>query len=876
MKRLLFLFYVSFFITVLNIHSQEGSNNGFIEFISRANRFANTFPQEKVYLHLDNTSYYLKETIWLKAYVVNSDFHHPTDVSKTLYVELLNTQGDIIKKNVYKVEDGQAHGEIFLDNRLMSSGFYEIRAYTRYMLNFGTNDVFSRVLPVYEQPSKKGKYSDMTIKRPSITLPSKRENKSKLKKMNITFFPEGGSFVTDLTSRISFKATDNKGQNIDVEGIVYNSEKEEVAKFKTYHQGMGVFFLVPDGKEYTASVTWSGKKYNVKLPVAQQSGYSMRVINNNDYILASIFRSENETKDSIAMVSMCRGRSYLFKTLDMGDKKEYLMKLPVKELPGGVNEIILFNSEGKIICSRLVFIEPKDNLVINQTQDKTVYKPYEKVNMEFDLKNQAGTPIETSFSLSIKERSSLTKTHNNENIMVDMLLSSDLKGYIEKPSYYFELAGKDRTFALDLLLMTQGWSRYEWDKQIRPEEFSLKHLPENGISIDGKIFSSIRNTPRKNVDLTLLLTSEGKSVIETSKSDSLGRFYFTGNLYGEWDAIIQTKEKNKKKDYRVMLNRLFSPIPKAYSFYDTRIIKEPLANQIPDKSKPGFGTEVEFELSADSSSNKGMTERDHMLGTVTVKGKRKDNDTNESLSQADIVYDVDQTLDAITDAGDYVGDDIFEFLSKTNHNFFRFYRGSKPSYQYLTYPITFVIDGESLQRSGWSSIEDVPLGMVEKISISRYKISSTSELYDETLGNINENESGTSSDLSTIDDGEENEEESPNNNNNQQNIKDAFKDRVYVYLYTYKDGQYRGIHKGIRRATINGYTYSKEFYSPKYDYTVFPDEKDYRRTLYWNPNVKSDSTGVAKISFYNNSTCRDMRIDAETITREGSIGILSK
>lgn len=125
-------------------------------------QFSRIHPQEKVYLHFDNTGYFIGETIWFKAYVTRTDSDYPTNLSKVLYVELLNPSGEVVERRKLKLENGQAHGDIRLDN-ILTSGFYEVRAYTRYMTNWGTGACFSRVFPVFEEPKEEGNYERASI-----------------------------------------------------------------------------------------------------------------------------------------------------------------------------------------------------------------------------------------------------------------------------------------------------------------------------------------------------------------------------------------------------------------------------------------------------------------------------------------------------------------------------------------------------------------------------------------------------------------------------------------------------------------------------------------------------------------------------------------
>nr|MCR5044897.1 hypothetical protein [Bacteroidaceae bacterium] len=154
MKLLLWVVIQLFFVSSLHAQSEETAR--ILSYIQKAMNFSKVLPQEKVYLHFDNMGYFENETLWFKAYVTRTDNGHPSDLSKVLYVELLNPSGDIVRTCKYPVDSlGVSHGDIKLDS-LLTSGYYEVRAYTRYMTNWGTNAVFSRVFPVFKKPAKEG------------------------------------------------------------------------------------------------------------------------------------------------------------------------------------------------------------------------------------------------------------------------------------------------------------------------------------------------------------------------------------------------------------------------------------------------------------------------------------------------------------------------------------------------------------------------------------------------------------------------------------------------------------------------------------------------------------------------------------------------
>ena len=133
-----------------------------VEYMKHGLVFNKLYPQEKVYLHFDNTGYFKGERIYFKAYSIRTDTGAPSDISRVLYVELLNPSGDVVQTNKVKMEKGVGYGDLPLDS-MFGTGFYEVRAYTRYMRNWGNDVVFSRAFPVYRNPKVESDYRDPQI-----------------------------------------------------------------------------------------------------------------------------------------------------------------------------------------------------------------------------------------------------------------------------------------------------------------------------------------------------------------------------------------------------------------------------------------------------------------------------------------------------------------------------------------------------------------------------------------------------------------------------------------------------------------------------------------------------------------------------------------
>ena len=255
-----------------------------LSYVQNAYQFSQICQQEKVYLHFDNTAYFQGDVIWFSAYVVNASTHTPAP-SKVLYVELLSPNGVVLKQLKLKVENGQACGSLPLVDvsteearalrgvTALPSGFYEVRAYTRTMLNFDDASVFSRVFPVYETPEKEGDYSNPTMQRWDNPYDMQRPKAEKKGKFSVTFYPEGGNMVTGVPGRIAFKAIGANGQGVAVNGELRVEGEGAPITLTTLHDGMGQFTLTPTKKRYTAEFIHEGKKYTFNLPEPADKGY---------------------------------------------------------------------------------------------------------------------------------------------------------------------------------------------------------------------------------------------------------------------------------------------------------------------------------------------------------------------------------------------------------------------------------------------------------------------------------------------------------------------------------------------------------------------------------------------------------------------------
>ena len=274
------------FIAVSPCMGQSETVDSLMKFAGNIHQFNALFPQEKVYLQFDNTSYYTGETIWFKAFVTNASTLGRAQ-SKVLYVDLLSPTGVLLKQEKLKIVAGQADGSFVLMDGSTSqarekrgvvnypSGFYEIRAYTSYMLNFSNEILFSRVLAVYDLPKEEGDYYQsspvITIKRSETT--EIRPKTEKLRNINASFYPEGGHLIMGKPCRVAFKVTDDTGFGTDATGHI---EGKDIS-FNTVHDGMGWFTFTPHERRNRIVINANGTTRTFDLPEPEPFGYAMTV-----------------------------------------------------------------------------------------------------------------------------------------------------------------------------------------------------------------------------------------------------------------------------------------------------------------------------------------------------------------------------------------------------------------------------------------------------------------------------------------------------------------------------------------------------------------------------------------------------------------------
>lgn len=880
------------FLSVSSICAQQiGNEAPIISYLREAMHFNRAIPQEKVYLHLDNTGYFENETVWFKAYLVRTDRSSPSDLSKVLYVELLNMSGDVIKTTKWPVDSlGQSRGDLKLDS-LLGSGFYEIRAYTRYMTNWGPLACYSRVIPVFKKPSEEGNYSDLSI-RPRLYKhrdPNNRDRSDSLhakamdeglsssemlKTISVQFFPEGGKLVVGKKSRVALMAADDNGYPYQSEGFVVNGNGDVLALVNTDSLGRGVFEVTPDGSPLSMQMRnrKSGESRSVQifpLPPAEKEGCVLTLDAVSDDMLVSVQCSDSLVGSPLGCVLMHEGNILYCDTMEALPLVE--IELDRSRQHPGVSQFTVFDSLGRILAERRFFICPRsssdDRVLVSSAA--TRLRPCGKVILDVQ-----SLPYST-ISLSAIDAGSMTNGKQG-NIRTWLLLSSDVRGYISNVDYYFESDDKAHRESADLLMLTQAWRRYDWEEMAGVKPMANPQPVEDKFYVFGKLNVYRKHNPASHVAMEAFLYNEsGESLVGSTVTDSLGRYAFEMPFVdGEWKMQIYTRLNDKRKTYYVGIDRQISPLPQYVSRSATSIL-HPLAPNL-------FVLHADVgESGAEEEDFIPITKKNHVLKNVTVKARRRyfTNDDwkykNESWGRehATLYYDIDREREDILDRG-LPTPTIFEFLFMRNSMFQASSRSVLSSRQetegknvelhaneHFSYggrPIKWIVDNGDTQ-----CVLDTSLSTLSKMGkVLCTQINYAEMVSDEIPAGVTSNSGTLLYSFFPI---------------WMEEIKSLYvvpyspkevHQAVRVYLYTHKRFTTES-QKGLRRTYFQGFNKPSAFQME--DYSVVPPMADYRRTIYWAPDVRTDASGKAKVEFYNNSTCREMYISAEGMSDNGRI-----
>lgn len=827
------------------------------------------FPQEKIYLQTDRNIFMHGETLWFRAHLVDALMLKQANASRYIYVELLNPCGGLVERIKIRPDSlGCFYGHISLSDDL-PEGNYALRAYTWFMQNIGeeffpyksiyiSDPVSETILPkinfsvenneihaeihcfskqsngiiIPEQAilfsdgdrNKKGKTllfdkgksqyifkkKEIPISR-SFILQTVYEGKilNKYfripeldKTFNITFFPEGGHAAYSSDIKIAFKAINTDGLSTKVKGQVYDEKDQVCAHFESVHLGMGSFrmYYIPGRKYYALCSDESGFTKRFELPSPSPDAISLNTLWTKNYLRVSLAKSpDTELESSLMLVAHLRG--IVLYAQAWNNKKNYI-DFEKGFFPAGIVHFLLINKDRNILSERLVF--STQNSALAQTEIRLDHENYlarEKVNMDILIKDINGNPMSGNFALSVIDGKDV-KPDSVSNIISTLLLTSELKGYIESPLSYLQNS-RNSSHVLDLLMMTQGWRRYNIPEVLKGNiTHILPYNPELGDEVSGKVeglFSVL-----KEGNISLLALKDSLIGTELTKPDKNGLFVFNSLEYPNGTQyIVQALTKKGSSRAFIKLN--------PYKAFPT-----PQIGFLPPFEKPHIEEGYIAKLDQKYSVENGM--RVYNLAEVMVTAKRKRGIKTESP-----FYSV-STSKVLTeeDVKERNFFSIFDLLRRlpgiTTSNGDVLYRGNKPM---------VLLDNVPEENFNYDllNIDDIKDVFVSPAT-------SIGPIYGAAAANG-------------------------------------------ALVITTKKGfvQKNKVNDNIQIVMPIGYQQTVEFYSPTYDTNLKKESitPDLRSTIYWNPNVQTDSLGMARVSFYTADSKTDYNVVIEGICKSGYI-----
>ena len=406
-----------------------------------------------MYLHTDRTYYYPGDDIWFKVYLIEAMNKSLSNLSRNLHVELISPSGGIHSDRIIRLDNGLGNGDFKLPDSL-SPGRYRLRAYTNYMRNFSDQIFFNKEINI--------------LKTSASINNSSAAGKSEQRRIDVSFFPEGGSLVENVSSIVAFKAVDEQGRGCDVSGEVYSSAGDKISVFRSIHLGMGSFVLKPEpGLSYYSVVKGpDNSETKSEIPKSYFTGVTLSAsVNNNNNEISIKIRTNDQTlplvkNNDLSLSISARKETVKTISLRINSLIDSII-IPADDLPDGIVMITLKTSKNLPLAERLIFFQHDRNFKINIQPDREVYKQRDPVSVKISISDNSINQETAFLSFSAAENNFIDNIKEFPTTISSwFLLESDIRGTVEGPSYYFDPVNPDRFKYLDLLLRTQGWRRF--------------------------------------------------------------------------------------------------------------------------------------------------------------------------------------------------------------------------------------------------------------------------------------------------------------------------------------------------------------------------------------------------------------------------------
>ncbi len=779
---------------------------------SALNELANSFPSEKIYIHYDKEYYVAGETIWFKAYLYSDG--KPSGLSNNFYLQFTDSKGQPISNKKYPILGAVVKGEIAIPDSL-PQGNYTIRALTPRMLNDDEAFIYKKGLFIYNPGVNN---TTVTVK-PESTI-------------SLKFFPESGNLVNGILSVVGFKAVDQWGIPVDVKGIIRTDDGATVASFQSFHDGIGKVQFVPQaGKKYSAEVETNNGPRTYALPDVQGSGINLKIQNEKGGKLFLLSRSEKDKEqfENLLLVVEMNNRVVYENEIVFEDYPSVQGHLVTDSLPSGILHFTVFNKDGAPLAERLCFVDNAE-----------YYTPAGIIMVKTGIEKRSESIFELSFPEALQRSCSVAvidlpgySLNNEDNIFSRFLLTGDLKGDVFNPAYYFTyrgLSGEKQNDsirqALDNLMLTHGWSRFNWTKILSKEFPERKYNDHYLISLSGVVKDGKTKELLSGGKLNVYLEVEDSTTLNYElpvdtkggfKIDSLA-FLGKAKLF-----YAYTDNQGKSKPALVFINDNLTE--KAIAIIPGVIAENGNnKNVLPKAGKEEIDTRFRYE--------KTRLDQIKELERVTLRAKsnKKPIDIVNEKYTTGVFRDPGKVdIDNINDPANDKSMSVVDYIKN------RIQQVEMQGGQFVNRKNMSLMTGQKWLIGVFLNEVPTDISLLRTIPVDNVALI---KFYEAGFIGVGSGFPGGA---------------------------------IAVYTKE-KQGKETRPDK-LNYVEYNGYSIAKEFYSPDYSVAnVKQPAVDNRTTLYWNPNVYTDAkTKSLKFNFFNNDLSKKLRIVVEGFDADGKL-----
>lgn len=375
---------------------------------------------------------------------------------------------------------------------------------------------------------------------------------------DVKFFPEGGALLSIPHQNVAFKAQGADGFSKDIEGFLFNSKGDTLTNFRSEHNGMGVFTMNPIDNEtyYITAKTNDSITKRFDLPAVEPKGISIAMSHYKQEIRFEVQKTEaTEWPQKLFLLAHTRGKLSILQPIT---PERTFGKMNDSLFTEGITHFMLIDQQGNALSERLIFVPDHKPNQWQVTTDKPTYGKREKISLQIAAKDHEGNPVEGTFSVSITDRKSIQPDSLADNILSNLLLTSDLKGYVEDPAFYFLNQDARTLRSIDYLMLTHGWRRHKIENVLRTPSMNFTNYIEKGQTISGRIRGFFGGNVKKG---PICVLAPKYNIVATTETDEKGEFIVNTSFRDSTTFLVQARTKKGFAGVDIEIDTPPYPVP---------------------------------------------------------------------------------------------------------------------------------------------------------------------------------------------------------------------------------------------------------------------------------------------------------------------------